>query len=336
MKCSLVVQSYGREAEYSRGIFAIWSFFAHSDYSKGESQALLFTDNPEYFKPYLKGLPVVYRLLTTEKIKAMRGAIDFVHRVKIEIIAEAFQLIDGPLFYLDSDTCFIQNPNFVVRELNPRKVFMHQYEYRFEAMKAIPLPAGTPFHLFYDFVMGQAFRLTDGTTIEISSEQVSWNAGVIVLLPEHQKFLPDVLKLTDDFYPDTHHHGCEQYAFNIVLGKKLSMGTCPETVFHYWPVVQKTIADIFLSDKITRKWAQATVEQKRNDIKKWTLALPAFIASHSLMLRNNAVQYFHENNFKAAWPLAIRVLFRHPLDAKLWRDWLYHLKMNVLYLLKRV
>ncbi len=73
---ALVIQSFGRENEYRRAAFVVLSYYAHAGEDNNE-RTLLFTDNPEYFEPYLKGLPVEYVLLTPEKIRTMRGRLIF-------------------------------------------------------------------------------------------------------------------------------------------------------------------------------------------------------------------------------------------------------------------
>src|SRR5687768_13054444 len=107
---TLVLQSFGKENEYKRAVLTIMSFYTHYSLPADKSKVLLFTDNPGYFENYFEGLPVSYILLTPEKIKQMRGEIDFLHRMKIALIEEAFTLINGPLFYTDSDCFFIADP----------------------------------------------------------------------------------------------------------------------------------------------------------------------------------------------------------------------------------
>src|SRR5689334_14514320 len=107
---NLVLQSFGRENEYKRAILTIWSYFACSTAPLPASRVLLFTDNPGYFTAWFGGLPVSYVHLTPEKIKQMRGSIDFLHRMKIALIEESFQTLEGNILYADSDTFFTADP----------------------------------------------------------------------------------------------------------------------------------------------------------------------------------------------------------------------------------
>src|SRR5687768_15350505 len=98
----LVTQSFGKESEYRRAVFAILSFWAWYSGEKSKVKTLIFTDNPQWFEPWLGELPAEYILLTPEKMKKMRGEIDFLHRVKIALIEETFDRYpEADLLYID-------------------------------------------------------------------------------------------------------------------------------------------------------------------------------------------------------------------------------------------
>jgi hypothetical protein len=331
MNCNLVIQSYGNETEYKRGIFSILSFFAWSKQAISDLQVILFTDNTDYFNQYLSGLPIKYIELNKEKIKSMRGTIDFVHRVKIVVIQEAFQHCKDNMIYLDSDTCFIKEPETFLKDLNDTQAFMHQYEYQFKEMLKLPLPAGKIFHDFYNYIHNRTFYTKDNKSFQISSEQVSWNAGVIVLNESHQRILADVLKLTDDLYPYTKHHGCEQYAFNHFIEEIANIKSAEEIVFHYWPVVQKKIADTFFAKRLTSTWNKQDLNIRLKDVKNWTLLIPDFIKNHFLYLRNESILSFHNKEYLRGYYFAFRALLKDPFDFKFYKDVFYHTKRIMIF-----
>jgi len=332
---NLVVQSYGARHEYRRAVFSIWSFFVHHESAIEKKRVILFTDDPDFFKPYFGTLPVAYVLITPEKLRHMRGRIDFVHRVKIAAIEEAFAMANDNLLYVDSDTFFIADPAPFMNRLAPQRAFMHIAEYPFSDMKTLELPAGATFHRFYDFIIDKTFYLTDGTPIRISPQQTSWNAGVIVLHHEHRKCIPDVFKLTDDFYPDTENHGCEQYAFSIILERHATVGPCDDMIYHYWLPVKKPIADKFLLPRITDRWAAQTDAQKTADIRLWTQELPVVFETDVLMFRARAIQWFNENRFVKAWGAVLRALRLDPFNWIFLRHTLYHTRRLILLKLLR-
>lgn len=112
----LVTQSFGRTSEYKRVILSVLSFWALYSGDKNNVITVLATDKPDYFKPYFEGIPVEYIILNPEKIKKMRGEIDFIHRMKIAIVDEAFQrYIGADILYVDSDT-FSKRPQESIRK----------------------------------------------------------------------------------------------------------------------------------------------------------------------------------------------------------------------------
>ena len=265
----------------------------------------------------------------------MRGKIDFVHRVKIAAIDEAFAIAKDSLLYVDSDTFFIADPAPFMNRLTPQQAFMHIAEYPFSDMKTLELPAGETFHRFYDFVMSKTFYLTNGTPIRISPQQTSWNAGAILLHYAHRQIIPDVFKLTDDFYPDTENHGCEQYAFSIVLERDATVGPCDSIIYHYWLRVKKPIADKFLSPRITTAWAARTDAQKTTDIRLWTQELPGVFETDVLMFRARAIQWFNENRFVKAYGAVLGALRRDPFNWIFLRHTLYHTRRMIMLKLLR-
>ncbi|MBL7711032.1 MAG: hypothetical protein JNL13_01140, partial [Chitinophagaceae bacterium] len=173
---------------------AILSFYCFAD---KDVPTLLFTDKPGWFAPYLQDFPVQYVLLTPEKIKTMRGEIDFLHRMKIALIEEAFQLSGTHLLYSDSDTFFLGNPAAYFAGLDESKSYMHLHEYEFEYLRNMALPAGKTFRDFLDIIENRKIFLSDGSELPLNACHSSWNAGVMLLHAAHSRWIPDVYTLTE-------------------------------------------------------------------------------------------------------------------------------------------
>jgi hypothetical protein len=327
MSYTLVTQSFGKENEYRRVILTVWSFFAHIKDPLGIN-TILFTDNPSFFIPYFKNLPVEYILLTKDKIQAMRGSIDFIHRMKIALIEEAFKKTDTDILYTDSDTFFTMDPSRMMANLSLKTSYMHTREYAFEYLKDIPLPSGEPFLKFYRLIKESTFKTTTGT-LEVSLQQYSWNAGVMMFHRDHEKLLPDVYALTDQLYPSTRNHASEQYAFSIIMQKNTTIQPCEEAIYHYWYRVKKAIADLFLQERINEQWASGSIEFKYKSIRHWTEQLPNIFENHILTLRDNAVQAFNSNNFTVGYKYALKALLMEPFNLTFIKDILYHFKRSL-------
>lgn len=327
---NLVIQSFGRESELKRAILTILSFYAYTSQPVAETQVMVFTDNPDYFSKYLNGLPVRYSLLTPEKVKQMRGEIDFLHRMKIALIEEAFHTMDGDLLYTDSDTFFIADPTPLMQQLSPTKSHMHLWEYQFESIKEMPLPAGETFHAYLNLINSKTFKLANGEDIKVTPDLSSWNAGVMLLHRSHAGFLPDVYALTEQTYPGTKNHAAEQYAFSILLQTRTDLQPCDDIVYHYWYRIKKQIIDEFLGEELNDKWAEKPLAEKIKIVRQWVDLLPKYFEEHVLTLRDNAIQTLNEDKYTEGFKWALKALVKQPLGDKTFiKDILYHFKRQL-------
>ena len=325
---NLVMQSFGKEYEYKRAILTIYSFYAHYGWPS-PARVILFTDDADYFKPYLAPFEVDYVFLSPEKIKTMRGEINFLHRMKIAIIDEALQRAADKIFYVDSDTFFTANPKRAEEIVSPGVAFMHLKEYDFASLENKPLPAGKTFRAFYDLIVSRSFRVTDNDALRISPTAISWNAGAMVLHPAHRTWLGDVYALTDQFYPATGNHASEQYAFSVVLQQRAHLQPCSDLVYHYWYRVEKRIADLWIEKHITLTWCSKPAGDRLKDIQEMTQKLPGHFKRHILTLQDQAIQSFNENNFEVGKKQALRALLRKPWDVHFLRHVVYHLRRSL-------
>ena len=320
VKYSLVLQSFGNEKEYRRAVFCILS---HASFNEGHcDKTILFTDNPDYFRSYLKGMEIRYILLTPEKIKAMRGKINFLHRMKIVIIEEAFSMTKEKLLYVDSDCYFMSSPAVLMEQISPNVSGMHVREYPFKNLKDMALPAGETFRAFYNLIASNEFLWNDGASAKISGEEFSWNAGAMMFHPSHQKLMDDVYKLTEQFYPATMNHASEQYAFSIVLQRNTSIIALDKAIYHYWYRIKKNIVDDTLEKELDDLLLTKSVRFEK--IKQLTIRFELLLENHHWMLKDKAIQAFHENRFSQGYGFALRALMKNPLDKKFIMDVGYH------------
>ena len=326
----LLSQSFGKESEYRRVILAILSAFVYV--KPTDIKVVLYTDNPEFFKKWLSGIDVHYVLLTPEKVKTMRGEIDFLHRMKIALIEESFALFpEHNMFYIDSDTFFIKSPLQTLAEVSESSARMHLLEYPFSDIKDMPLPAGETFQAFYKLIDNNEFLLSNGENIKVLSSDASWNAGVMCFHHTHQRFIADAYTLTNQFYPSTKNHASEQYAFSILLQKFTTLKPCEDVVYHYWYRVKKEVIDLILEEGKFKNIESLNIEQKLRYLKPFVQNLSYVIENHYLMYLDNAVQTFNENKFSQGYKWYLKAFFKNPSGSlKMFKDVLYHTKKLIL------
>lgn len=324
---NLVIQSFGGQTEYNRAIFTILSFYTHTTLPINQTNVLLFTDNPEYFKNYLKDLTVTFILLTPEKIKWMRGDIDFLHRMKIALIEEAFSLTSGTLLYTDSDCFFIADPSSVTEKVSAQTAFMHLPEYPF--VKEVEDKTDT-YKNFHHLISRQDFKLTNGSKLKVVPQHFSWNAGVMAFHPSHSRFIPDVYALTDQFYPACGSHASEQYAFSLVMQENTQLKRCDDVVYHYWYRVKKRIMDQFLEKKLDAQWSLHPLSIKLKTVMRWTQGLPNLFEKHIWTIQDHAVQAFNLNNFSEAYKWSLKAVLKEPFESGAFlKDVIYHTRRKL-------
>jgi hypothetical protein len=267
--------------------------------------------------------------LSPEKIKQMRGKIDFLHRMKIAEIEEAFEYTKGNLLYADSDTFFMADPSTLMGRLSSKQSFMHLKEYSFESIRNWALPAGKPFVAFVKLIEENIFKLSNGE-MQYNTKMFSWNAGVMMLHWEHRHLLKDVFLLTDQFFPSTQNHASEQYAFSLILQNNTELHPCDEVIYHYWYHVKKSIVDKFLPNQLSKLLKLETSAERMNFVKELTRMLPNYFESHLLTHKDNAIQKFNEHEYWSGLKLAYSAILKGAFsDTVFLKDILYHTRKKI-------
>lgn len=324
----LLTQSFGRESEYRRAIFTVLSAFCFCSDPIKDLKVVLFTDNPSFFKKWLKDLNVHFVLLTPQKIKKMRGSIDFIHRMKIALIEETFELFpNSKIFYIDSDTFFTDDPILGFNQVNETTASMHFLEYQYKEVKDLALPAGQTFRDFYHTIKNYKYHSLLGPTFNFSGESESWNAGVMIFAPQHKEIIADVYKLTHSFYPQTQNHASEQYAFSLMLKNTYNLIPCEKLVYHYWYRIKKEIIDEVLAEKSFTSLASKNLETKLPEILKMVEKMPDIFDNHIKMYLDHANQNFHTNKYLLGYKWYIKSLLKNPKRSLHFaKDVIYHTK----------
>ncbi len=229
MKSIVVYQAYGPTFILEQNLFSVLSLFRqHKDFTQVE-KVLIYTDNQSYFASYLGNCPQVqYEPITPERLAAWRGDIQFVHRVKIEMILDAaFKFPNHNLFYLDGDTYFTKDPSSLLPQIDVHHSIMHEAE-NVVSLGKDPLSKKVAKFL-KKFEFGH-----DGKKIKIPVSMTMWNAGVLGISPAFFPSLKFVLNLTDQSYSKYKKHVMEQMAFSYFLAMQTQILSGADYVHHYW------------------------------------------------------------------------------------------------------
>lgn len=248
----VVYQAYGRDDIIRQVLFSVVSLKSRLEFSASVTVEI-YTDQPERLREFFAGWGEVHVIpISSAEIQSWRGAIDFVHRVKLKILEKASTNLQEPLVYLDGDTYFAKNPSSLFAEISPTRSLMHVRESRLDEA-ADPLTKKIA-----KFVRKNSFQL-DGRPQQIPLSAEMWNAGVIGLHPNNFALLSLMVDLTDQMYGRYQKHVMEQLAVSYLLQTKTVLVSSHLEIIHYWQ--SKDAFDLAIADFLGRyPTAQAALE----------------------------------------------------------------------------
>jgi hypothetical protein len=229
---NLVLQAYGGARMLRQARFCLLTFQHFACRRPDEYRAVVYSDSPEAFADL--GRNVVTEQVSAETLRRWRGPIDFLHRIKLEMVADFFRKHEGTLLYVDSDTYFTADPAIVFGRITPGTAVMHENEGRLVERR------NSVARKLHRFVRAHDVRLPSGEAVHIPEETAMWNAGVIGLHPADRLVLDAALSLTDALYMAYAKHNMEQLAVSHVLRQRLVIRGADDAIYHYWSTKAET------------------------------------------------------------------------------------------------
>lgn len=230
---TIVLQAYGATVNLNQNIFCFLTLLHQwrqvRESVPAEVEVVIYTDQPAVFKKFFGPLPRLrYEDLGPNRIKAWRGSIDFVHRVKVEMLKNAAQKHpQSQIFYVDGDTLFLRDPTELFSEINGAHSWMHELENVIEQGSDPISKKLTRFLRRREFQVGSE-------KIRVPTDLAMWNAGVLGFAPEFAPQLINVLTLTEQLYSSYPKHVMEQLAFSYYLQKFTQVRESRHVILHYW------------------------------------------------------------------------------------------------------
>jgi hypothetical protein len=240
---NLVLQAYGGARMLRQARFCLLTFQHFACRRPDEYRAIVYSDSPEAFADL--GRNVVTEQVSAETLRRWRGPIDFLHRIKLEMVADFFRKHEGTLLYVDSDTYFTADPAIVFGRITPGTAVMHENEGQLVEGR------NTVARKLHRFVREHDIRLASGEAVHIPEETAMWNAGVIGLHPADGAVLASALPLTDALYATYPKHNMEQLAVSHALGQRLTVRAADDVIYHYWSTKPETdrVVEAFFQDQ---------------------------------------------------------------------------------------
>lgn len=229
MENYILYQAYGGADFANECRYSLLKFLsAYNLVPPAHTSVVIYTDRAEMFSEFIPFFPSLHCLhLPAETVKRWRGEIDFVHRVKIEMMVDFFSKFDGNLLYCDTDTYIDAPVDELFRRIADGEFLMHQFEGVIDQSK---YPS---FHKWENFLRSNNIDYNN-KSLQFSPQLKMYNAGVIGLSSMDKNILQDVLALTDAIYRQFPKHIAEQFAFSYCLQKAGELFTTDHLISHYW------------------------------------------------------------------------------------------------------
>lgn len=220
-------QAYGQREVVQQMLLSVLTL--RGQYPGGlPCEVRIYTDQVAELSAFFSGEPGVRLVaITAAQIRQWRGSIDFVHRVKLELLREAALTITGTLVYLDTDTFFTAPPMPVFEQVSDAVSLMHIRE------STMSEPISPLFGKVGRFVKRRTFTVA-GSPVRIPVTTAMWNAGVIGVSPRNALLFTPMIELTDQLYGGYQKHVMEQLAVSFYLHEASEIRPADAVIGHYW------------------------------------------------------------------------------------------------------
>lgn len=225
---TVVYQAYGRWDIIQQALFSIASLCRH--FPNGlPFEVQVYSDQTAELRSFFADTPNIRLVpITQDQIQRWRGAIDFVHRVKLEILKQAVQGSPNALVYLDGDTVFKTSPVELFKQINDRTSLMHVRE------STLGEPGDPLTKKIGKFVKKKSFEV-NGQPVQIPMATAMWNAGVIGISKKNTALFDSMIAMTDSLYSQYQKHVMEQLAVSYYLQTAGAVLPSDQVILHYWP-----------------------------------------------------------------------------------------------------
>jgi hypothetical protein len=247
----IIFLCYGNERIFHECTYALLSLSRlYAEAWPKDTEIWIYTDNPGWFRSFKDcPLPLNYKEVNAATIKKWKGDINFVHRVKIEVLKDFTSEKSGNILYSDTDVVFTHYIDDILNGIGSGRLYMHIMEGRVSA-------GGNPvFRKLNDYLAASDLKLN----AKAMNEMDMWNAGVLGFNTKYNRLLDEILAFTDKQYPKFRKHIVEQFAFSAYFQDKENIKRAAPYIFHYWNMKEagQVLASFFEHFK-GRSWNELT------------------------------------------------------------------------------
>jgi hypothetical protein len=245
----IVFQCYGNEGIFHECAYALLSLSRlYEPAELSNAEIWVYTDNPGWFSFRDCPLPLHFREIDKATIKEWKGKIDFVHRVKIELLKDFTAQRKGNILYTDTDVVFTHRFDKMLADIGAGSLYMHTMEGKVSG-EGNPVLRKLSKHLAKG-----AQRFVNGKPLH---ELAMWNAGVLGFNTKYDHLLDKVLAFTDNEYPRFSKHIVEQFAFSVYFQEAGEIKAASPYILHYWNLKEaRVVLASFFKEFKNKRWEE--------------------------------------------------------------------------------
>ncbi|MGH8248153.1 MAG: hypothetical protein ACREUU_17160 [Gammaproteobacteria bacterium] len=242
---------HGSERFHDQARFSILTFLdLMLKARRSDIECIVFTDRPELVPSHalVRTLPV-----SRDQVQAWRGPLDFVHRIKLEVMRRAIRQFGAPLIYLDTDTRWLNLADAKFLELRrPRKDPPRRATLYLHTNEGSLSPQLHP-RYFSSVTSDRAVKwILETWKAQSSPPWEMWNAGAIAVPVGAEDFFEQALRLCDQLLvrlrPRTY---VEQLAVSLMAARDFTVEAIEDCIHHYWgvsaefePVLRRFLSEV--------------------------------------------------------------------------------------------
>ncbi len=216
-------QKYHEQTRYS----ALTLLALLHEQSRNNFRIVVYTDQPGQLPAH--DLVQAVRI-DPAQFAALRGPLDYVHRIKLGVLLRALGEFGAPLIYVDSDTRWLRIPDEPFAALSGAGAPPACYLYNVEGSIC------ANFFPQYFRLLRERRRKLIAWRLPHDPPWTMWNSGTVGIPSRSKGFIEEVLRVNDALLPHVGLRNCvEQLALSLVAASRFDVRPFDGYLEHWWP-----------------------------------------------------------------------------------------------------
>jgi hypothetical protein len=227
MQNSILYLSHGGHKYHDQTRYSVLTLLALLiEQNRSDFRIVVYTDQPGQLPAH--DLVQAVRV-NPKQLAALRGPLDYVHRIKLSVLQRALDELGAPLIYVDSDTRWLRIPDEPFAALSGSSTPPACYLYKVEGS------ISASFFPQYFRLLHEKRRKLMAWRLPHAPPWTMWNSGTIGIPGRSEGFMDEVLRVNDALLPHVGFRNCvEQLALSLVAAGRFEVRPFDGYLEHWW------------------------------------------------------------------------------------------------------